>query len=124
MVNIGTKVFSHVVIAIANGYALAESKTDPNSFVVWEITDDRESVQYGSYYTERFDAEWDFAAKAFPWFVDNMNINMIEEEEQLLDAERCVRAARGYIKESAELIDEINSLHSENFIMKRFTIVN
>ena len=124
MVNIGTKAFSYVVTAIANGYALAESKTAPDPFVVWEITADGESVQNGFYCTERFDAEWNFAAKAFPWFEDNMNINMIEEEEQLLDAARCARAARGFIKESAELIDEINSLHSDSFLMKRFTTVN
>lgn len=124
MVNIGTKVFSYVVTAMANGFVLAESKTAPEPFVVWAITADGDSVQNGSYFTERFEAEWDFAAKAFSWFEDNMNITMIEEEEQLLDAARCVRAAKGYIEESAELIDEINSLHSDSFLMKRFTTVN
>ena len=122
MVNIGTQVFGYVVIAMANDCVLAESKTAPDPFVVWEITADRESVHNGSYYAERFDAEWEFCSKVFSWFQDNVNITFDDEEtekpqsglsEMFMEQ---LRAARRELSEAAKAVDamceEMDSLNN------------
>ena len=92
MINIGTEIGGYKVTAAANGFALAESKTAPNPFVVWTVDDDGEGVCVGHYFNEREEAEWDFCARAFEWFEDNVNILMIEDEAAERTASRAGRA--------------------------------
>ena len=112
MINIGTEIGGYRVTAMANGYALAVSETAPNPFVVWTLDDDGEGVCVGHYFNEREDAEWDFCARAFEWFEDNVNITMIEDdtEEQTASLHECyqnIKSAREAVAKAAQMVDEM-----------------
>lgn len=108
MITIGTEIGGYKVTAMANGFALAVSETAPNPFVVWTLDDDGEGVCVGHYFNEREDAEWDFCARAFEWFEDNVNITMIEDEAEkqtnILDG---IKSAREAVARAAQMVDEM-----------------
>lgn len=85
MVVIGTKIYSYAIIAVANGYVMGKSPTAPQPYAVWKVDDDGKGVSIGHYFVDREEAEWDFCARAFEWFEDNMYIHMIEDNKQPLD---------------------------------------
>ena len=113
MINMGTEISGYRVIAMANGYALAESKTAPNPFVVWTVDDDGEGVCVGHYFNEREDAEWDFCASAFEWFEDNVNITFtevtaaLEENEPLHEYLDGIKEARETVAKAAQMVEEM-----------------
>ena len=112
MINIGTEIGGYKVTAAANGFALAVSETAPNPFVVWTVDRDGNGVCVGHYFNEREEAEWDFCARAFDWFEDNMNIHMIEDEaeEQNIDLHDCykdIQAAREAVAKAAQMVEEM-----------------
>ncbi len=112
MINIGTEIGGYKVTAMANGYALAVSETAPNPFVVWTVDDDGEGVCIGRYFNECEDAEWDFCARAFEWFEDNVNILMIEDEdeEQAASLHECyqgIKSAREAVSKAAQMVEEM-----------------
>ena len=76
---IGIKVQSYTIIAVANGYVMGKSPTAPSPYAVWQVDDDGKGVCCGHYFVDREEAEWDFCARAFEWFEDNMYIHMIED---------------------------------------------
>lgn len=83
MIVIGiTQIQSYVLIAEANGYVMGKSPTAPSPYAVWQIDDDGKGVCCGHYFVDREEAEWDFCARAFEWFEDNMYIHMIEDGEE------------------------------------------
>lgn len=125
MITIGTEIGGYKVIAMANGYALAESKTAPNPFVVWTIDGDGEGVCIGHYFNERGEAEWDFCARSFEWFEDNVNINIIEDEAEeqtanLHECYQCIISAREAVAKAAQMVgemcDELDKLKVEQTI--------
>lgn len=73
---------SYVLIAIANGYVMGHSSTAPSPYAVWQVDDDEQGVCCGHYFTDREEAEWDFCARAFEWFEDNMYIHVVDEEKK------------------------------------------
>ncbi len=79
---VGIIIQGYEINALANGYVLAKSPTAPNPYVVWQIDDDGAGVCCGHYFNDREEAEWDFCARAFEWFEDNVNIHMIEDDEE------------------------------------------
>lgn len=81
MINIGTTIQDYAIIASANGYVMGKSYTAPSPYAVWQVDDDGEGVCCGHYFVDREEAEWDFCARAFEWFEDNVNIHMIEDGE-------------------------------------------
>ncbi|MDE7362956.1 MAG: hypothetical protein K2N38_13595 [Oscillospiraceae bacterium] len=80
--SIGTVIQSYAVIAAANGYVMGKSPTAPQPYAVWKVDDDGKGVCIGHYFFDREEAEWDFCARAFEWFEDNVNIHMIEDGEE------------------------------------------
>ncbi len=72
----------YTVIAEANGFAMGKSTTAPSPYVVWQIDNNRKGVNSDHYFNDREEAEWDFCARAFEWFEDNVNIQMIEDGEE------------------------------------------
>lgn len=80
--NIGVVIQGYAIIAIANGYAMGKSPTAPSPYAVWQVDDDQQGVCCGHYFIDREEAEWDFCARAFEWFEDNVNIHMIEDGEE------------------------------------------
>ena len=108
MINIGTEIGGYKVIAMANGYALAVSETAPNPFVVWTIDRDGEGVCIGHYFNERDEAEWDFCARTFEWFEDNVNIHMIEDgAEKRAIILNGAKSAREVATEVLQTVDEM-----------------
>lgn len=92
------KVQSYTIIAFTNGYAMGHSATASNSYVVWKVDDDGNGVSCGHYFNDREEAEWDFCARAFEWFEDNVNIHMIEDEDCEDDqCERCRYNTNDYV---------------------------
>lgn len=73
-----TLIQSYTVIAEANGFAMGKSPTAPSPYAVWRVDDDGKGVCSGHYFVDREEAEWDFCARAFEWFEDNVYIHMIE----------------------------------------------
>ncbi len=73
---------SYVIISAANGYVLGRSFSAPSPYAVWKVDDDGKGVSCGHYFVDREEAEWDFCARAFEWFEDNMYIHMIEDENR------------------------------------------
>lgn len=112
VIGITTVVQSYVIIAEANGYVIGKSSTAPSPYAVWQIDDDVEGVCCGHYFSDREEAEWDFCARAFEWFEDNVNIHMIEDggneqiEDKLLDGLKKIRAE---IAAAAQLVDEMSA---------------
>ncbi len=126
MINIGTEIGGYRVTAMANGYALAVSEIAPNPFVVWTLDDDGEGVCEGHYFNEREDAEWDFYARAFEWFEDNVNITFTEvtaapeENEPLHEYLDGIKEAREAVARAAQMVeemcDELDRLKAEQTI--------
>ena len=113
MINIGTEIGGYKVIAAANGFALAESKTAPNPFVVWTVDDDGEGVCVGHYFNEREDAEWDFCARAFEWFEDNVNITFTEDTAVSKGKKALLRECLGGIIEAREAVTKAAQMVDE-----------
>lgn len=108
MVVIGIKIQSYVIIAKANGYVMGKSPTAPSPYAVWEVDDDGEGVCCGHYFVDREEAEWDFCARAFEWFEDNMYIHMIEDNKPLPDdLISGLEQIRADLKSTAQLVDEM-----------------
>ncbi len=142
MVVIGIKIQSYVIIAEANGYVMGKSPTAPSPYAVWEVDDDGEGVCCGHYFVDREEAEWDFCARAFEWFEDNMYIHMIENGEETSETHsvfdhqtvkeqpltndliRGLEQIRADLKSTAQLIDEICAIVDELKAERRRTIVN
>lgn len=80
---IGVIIQSYAIIASANGYVMGKSPTAPQPYAVWKVDDDGKGVSIGHYFVDREEAEWDFCARAFEWFEDNMYIHMIEDGEEI-----------------------------------------
>ena len=87
--NIGDEVQSYAIIAIANGYVMGKSPTAPSPYGVWKLDNNGEGVCCGHYFVDREEAEWDFCARAFDWFEDNMYINVIENNDH--ESDQCNR---------------------------------
>jgi len=108
MIFIGIKIQSYVIIAKANGYVMGKSPTAPSPYAVWEVDDDGEGVCCGHYFVDREEAEWDFCARAFEWFEDNMYIHMIEDNKPLPDdLISGLEQIRADLKSTAQLVDEM-----------------
>lgn len=80
-----TDKYSYIIIVAANGYVLRHSFSALNPYVVWKVDDNCEGVSCGHYFNDREEAEWDFCARAFEWFEDNVNI-LIEDGEESSEA--------------------------------------
>lgn len=123
--NIGLHVRTYTIIAMANGYVMGFSPTEPNPYVTWKIDGFGTGVSLGHYFDDREEAEWDFCARAFEWFEDNMYIHMIEDgkesgktrdnidtptsDEPLLSDKLLsgIRQIRGDLENAARLVDEM-----------------
>jgi len=81
-VTIGTVIGGYRIYGICGEYCIAENiaPRTADSFVVWTIDNDKNGVHTGRYYGDKMDAEWEFASSCFPWFQDNVNINITEDE--------------------------------------------
>lgn len=127
MVAIGIKIQSYVIIAEANGYVMGKSPTAPSPYAVWQVDDDGTGVCCGHYFVDREEAEWDFCARAFEWFEDNMYIQMIEDstgeklEDKLLVGLKKIRAD---LADTARLVDEMCAEVDRLRAERRRTIVN
>lgn len=86
MIEIGQVIANREVYSIhENSYCIAKSVVpSPEPFTVWNIDVDGEGVHTGRYFKEKMDAEWCYAGLCFPWFEDNVHINMIEDGQQTL----------------------------------------
>lgn len=83
MIEIGQVIANREIYAIfEKKYCLARALNliGPEPYTVWLIDADGNGVNSGRYYKEQMDAEWDFAARCFGWFEDNMMI--VDPEEQ------------------------------------------
>ena len=97
--DMGTVIQSYVITAEANGYVMGKSSTAPQPYAVWKIDDDGKGVCIGHYFVDREEAEWDFCARAFEWFEDNMYIHMIEDDESGKEGqcEKCKYNTNDYV---------------------------
>ncbi len=87
---------------------MGKSPTAPSPYAVWEVDDDGEGVCCGHYFVDREEAEWDFCARAFEWFEDNMYIHMIEDNKPLPDdLISGLEQIRADLKSTAQLVDEM-----------------
>ena len=101
---------SYVIIAVANGYVLGKSPTAPQPYVVWKVDDDGKGVCIGHYFVDREEAEWDFCARAFEWFEDNMYIHMIEDNDQPLDdLMGSLKQIKADLANASKLVDEMSA---------------
>ena len=82
MIKVGQIIGNREVLSVfENKYCLAKcTEYSPEPYVVWNVDADGEGVHTGRYYVERDDAQWCYAGLCFPWFQDNVHINMIEDE--------------------------------------------
>ncbi len=80
--NIGTVIQGYRIFGMANGYVMGKSPTAPSPYAVWQVDNDGKGVCCGHYFVDREEAEWDFCARAFEWFEDNMYIHMIEDDDK------------------------------------------
>ena len=83
MVQIGKVISGYKIYGIYGGYCIARNVAPrtADSWVVWTIDYDKTGVHTGRYFSDKTDAEWEFASLAFPWFQDNVNINFINETD-------------------------------------------
>lgn len=105
--NLGFTVQSYTIIAQANGYVMGHSPTAPSAYATWKIDGFGTGVSFGHYFVDREEAEWDFCARAFEWFEDNMYIHVIEDNpptDNLLDGLKEIKA---HIAAAARLVDEM-----------------
>ncbi len=107
---------SYVIIAAANGYVMGKSFTAPSPYAVWQVDDDGKGVCCGHYFVDREEAEWDFCARAFEWFEDNMYIHMIEDKpltDNLIDGLKQIRAdlagATKLVDEMCAIVDDLKA---------------
>ena len=108
MIVIGMRIQSYMLIAEANGYVMGKSPTVPSPYAVWQVDDDGEGVHCGHYFVDREEAEWDFCARAFEWFEDNMYIHMIEDNKPLTnDLISGLNQIRADLADTAKLVDEM-----------------
>lgn len=106
--NLGFKVQSYEIIAVANDYVMGHSTTAPSPYAVWQIDDDGKGVCCGHYFVDREEAEWDFCARAFEWFEDNMYIHVIEDKQPLEnDLVSGLRTIRNDLTKASQLVDEM-----------------
>ncbi|MDE7362858.1 MAG: hypothetical protein K2N38_13095 [Oscillospiraceae bacterium] len=96
---IGVTIQSYMIIAVANGYVMGKSPAAPQPYAVWKVDDDGKGVSIGHYFVDREEAEWDFCARAFEWFEDNVNIHMVEDDESDKDdqCEKCKYNTNDYV---------------------------
>ncbi len=113
MIRNGDVIEGYTVLAVANGIALAQSKTAPAPYAVWSIDADCNGVHSGSYMRDREDAEWEFCMRAFPWFEDNAPIHMIEdaEEERIAEFKGYLNAAEKAIRAAAASVEAMVAEH-------------
>ena len=110
MIVIGiTQIQSYVLIAEANGYVMGKSPTAPSPYAVWQVDDDGDGVCCGHYFVDREEAEWDFCARAFEWFEDNMYIHMIEDKPLTDDLIGGLKQIRADLADAARLVDEMSA---------------
>lgn len=109
MTVIGMKFQSYVMIAEANGYVMGKSPTAPSPYAVWQVDDDGKGVCCGHYFVDREEAEWDFCARAFEWFEDNMYIHMIEDKPLTDDLIGGLKQIRADLADAARLVDEMSA---------------
>lgn len=108
MVTIGTIIQGYMVAAAANGYVMGKSPFAPSAYAVWQVDDDGEGVCCGHYFTDREEAEWDFCARAFEWFEDNMYIHVIEDKPPIeQDPVDGLMAIKEDIVKAAQLVGEL-----------------
>lgn len=88
--NVGGIIHGYTVTGVANGYVIGRSDTKPNPYVVWKIDHNSNGVCCGHYFNDCEEAEWDFCARAFEWFEDNVNIHIIEDGNETLAETRSV----------------------------------
>lgn len=125
MVAIGIKIQSYVIIAEANGYVMGKSPTAPSPYAVWQVDDDGEGLCCGHYFVDREEAEWDFCARAFEWFEDNMYIHMIEDNKPLTDdLIGGLRQIRADLAGAAKLVDEMSAIVDDLKAERRNVNVN
>ena len=108
---IGVTIQSYAIIAVANGYVMGKSPTAPQPYAVWKVDDDAKGVCIGHYFVDREEAEWDFCARAFEWFEDNMYIHMIEDNKQPLtdDLMERLKQIRTDLANATKLVDEMSA---------------
>ncbi len=70
MVGIGTVIAGVEIYGICQGYCIARnvSPSNANIWIVCNIGEDGDSLQFKRYFSNQMDAEWEFASLAFPWF--------------------------------------------------------
>ena len=62
----------------------------------------------GHYFVDREEAEWDFCARAFEWFEDNMYIHVVDEEKKREQSfAEGLRGIRTSLESAARLVDEM-----------------
>ena len=109
MTVIGMRIQSYMLIAEANGYVMGKSPTAPSPYAVWQVDDDGDGVCCGHYFVDREEAEWDFCARAFEWFEDNMYIHMIEDKPLTDDLIGGLKQIRADLADAARLVDEMSA---------------
>lgn len=77
-----TQIQSYTIIAEANGIAMGKSSTAPSPYAVWQVDNDYNDACNSHYFVDREEAEWDFCARAFEWFEDNVYVHMLEDGEE------------------------------------------
>ena len=113
MIVIGMRIQSYMLIAEANGYVMGKSPTAPSPYAVWQVDDDGTGVCCGHYFVDREEAEWDFCARAFEWFEDNMYIHMIEDKPLTDDLIGGLKQIRADLADAARLVDEMSAIVDE-----------
>ena len=106
---------SYAIIASGNGYVMGKSPTAPPPYAVWKVDDDGKGVCIGHYFIDREEAEWDFCARAFEWFEDNVNIHMIEDNDQPLTDALIVglKQIKADLANATNLVDEMCAIVDE-----------
>lgn len=103
-----TMIQGYTIIAVANGFAMGKSPTAPSPYAVWQVDNDGKGVSCGHYFVDREEAEWDFCARAFEWFEDNMYIHMIDNNEPPADdLISGLKQIRADLANAARLVDEM-----------------
>lgn len=108
MITIGTIIQSYTVIATANGFVMGRSPFAPSPYAVWKLDESGDGVSCGHYFVDREEAEWDFCARAFEWFEDNVYIHVIEDKPPIeQDPVDGLREIKADIVKAAQLVGEL-----------------